>query len=299
MSRGCGRLPKLALVVKTTTGFDDNFLFARNLPFAIVFAIGKAVMFWTKKPPGSTPATTETVVDPAPADLKQGAPSASAAKDKEAKHDRLQPSTCLTGHQKFYVFGLDGVGGMAISGGVNFAIAYVMYTTQDTDKNPIRLFQLPNTLAGDAAVTTIIQCILTWFVEMALVRHDLRHRSVQPMGFIAKPSNRWLRWFCFLPLDEAETRTELPRVSVMMLLQQALRGFILAVVGFVLLWPLGVGILTVFGDHVDGDYVYSDRWTPQVFKLVFGGLLGLITTPVMATFWLVRAGWEVKPRVGD
>jgi hypothetical protein len=30
----------------------------------------------------------------------------------------------LTGHQKFYIFVLDGLGGMALSAGVNFAIAY-------------------------------------------------------------------------------------------------------------------------------------------------------------------------------
>ena len=36
----------------------------------------------------------------------------------------LQPSRRFTAHQKFYLFGLDGVGGMAISAGINFAIAY-------------------------------------------------------------------------------------------------------------------------------------------------------------------------------
>ena len=163
-----------------------------------------------------------------------------------------------------------------------------MYTTQNTTKNPIRLFQLPNTLAGDAAVTIIVQCILTWFVEMFLVRHDLANRSVQPIGFIPEPTSRWMRWLFFLP--EVETHG----FSILAILQQAFRGFLLAVVGFFLLWPAGVGILTTLGQRQGGDWVYSDRWTPQVFKLVLGGLLGLLATPLMAMFWLVKAGWSLK-----
>ena len=37
---------------------------------------------------------------------------------------RLSPTSRWTPHQLFYVFGLDGIGAMFISGGVNFAIAY-------------------------------------------------------------------------------------------------------------------------------------------------------------------------------
>lgn len=42
------------------------------------------------------------------------------------------------------------------------------------------------------------------------------------------------------------------------------------------------------------DYVYHDKWLPQVFKLILGGVLGLLTTPLMAMFWLIKAGWEYK-----
>lgn len=38
----------------------------------------------------------------------------------------LPPSDHFTPHQKFYIFGLDGVGAMFISGAINFAIAYGM-----------------------------------------------------------------------------------------------------------------------------------------------------------------------------
>ncbi|KAH7253868.1 uncharacterized protein BKA55DRAFT_510858 [Fusarium redolens] len=222
--------------------------------------------------------------------------------DDSDSEGRLKPSLQFTGHQLFYVFGLDGIGAMALSGGVNFALAYVMYTTQDTVKNPIRLFQLPNTLSGDAAVTIIVQCILTWFVEMGLVSYDLSKRSVQPIGFIPEPSHQWLRWLFFLPPasdtsdseveeKEAQRKSNVPPV-LMTIVQGALRGFILAVVGFFILWPLSVGVLTTVGERDGGDWRYQDRWTPQAFKAILGGVLGLLTTPLMALFWLIKAGWE-------
>ncbi|RMJ08864.1 hypothetical protein BHE90_000660 [Fusarium euwallaceae] len=217
---------------------------------------------------------------------------------EEEKEGRLEPSPVFTGHQMFYLFFLDGIGAMILSGGVNFALAYVMYTTQDTTKNPIRLFQLPNTLAGDAAVTIIIQCILTWFVEMGLVSYDLSNRSVQPIGFIPEPSAPLLRWLFYLPPSKSEETPEEdePKSKIGLVLssivQQALRGFMLAVLGFLLLWGPSIGILTVFGVRSGGDFLYQDRWVPQAFKGILGGVLGLLTTPPMAAFWLMKAGWE-------
>lgn len=177
-----------------------------------------------------------------------------------------------------------------------------MYTTQDTTKNPIRLFQLPNTLSGDAAVTIIIQCILTWFVEMGLVSYDLSKRSVQPVGFIPEPSHPWMRWLFFLPpSDPSDSETESEKVRPVeskvdslfnTIVQGALRGFMFAVAGFILLWPLSVGILTTLGERDGGDWRYDDHWIPQAFKAILGGILSLLTTPLMALFWLVKAGWE-------
>lgn len=47
-----------------------------------------------------------------------------ATKTQYNKGEHLAPSQRFTGHQLFYIFALDGFGGMAISAGVNFAIAY-------------------------------------------------------------------------------------------------------------------------------------------------------------------------------
>ncbi|GFP57120.1 uncharacterized protein C594.02c [Trichoderma asperellum] len=207
----------------------------------------------------------------------------------------LEPTTRFSGRQIFYIFGLDGVGAMILSGGVNFAIAYAMYTTQNTVKRPVRLWQLPNTLAGDAAVTIFVQCLITWFVELFLLRYDLRHHSVQPIGFISQPSHPWLRLFFFLPRDPSAGVGNPHRPwTLLEVIQQALRGLSFGVVGFLVLWPIFMGALTGFGTKEGADYVYHDKWLPQVFKLILGGVLGLLTTPLMAMFWLVKAGWEYK-----
>lgn len=174
-----------------------------------------------------------------------------------------------------------------------------MYTTQDTKNNPIRLWQFPNTIAGDAAVTIFVQCILTWFVEMALVSYDLSQRSVQPIGFIAEPVRPWLRWFFLLPAETSQSHFDAKKRPATVFLEGLLRGFMLSVVAFILLWPPAVGIMTALGEQEGGDRLFADRWTPQFFKFVLGGLLGLFTTPLMAMFWLVKAGWQAKHHSGS
>ena len=181
-----------------------------------------------------------------------------------------------------------------------------MYTTQDIVKSPIRLFQLPNTLSGDAAVTMIIQCIITWFVEKVVVGGDVSRRKVQPIDFIDEPLRPYLRWLFLLPSIQSnglirhdfkgEPEVNEPPTGILgkltAIIQEALRGFLLAVVSFPILWPASVGILTTVGQRDGGDYRYAARWTPQIFKGLLGGVLALLTTPLMAAFWLLKAGWE-------
>lgn len=47
-----------------------------------------------------------------------------AEETEEEASTKVEPSSRFTGHQLFYIFGLDGIGALALSGGVNFAIAY-------------------------------------------------------------------------------------------------------------------------------------------------------------------------------
>lgn len=190
-----------------------------------------------------------------------------------------------------------------------------MYTTQDISRHPIRLFQLPNTLAGDGAVTILVQCLLTWVIELVLVTRDLRHGGVQPIGFIPPPARpgRLLRTLLALPdpdshstdpdaeaaaaaADKEQQRFWSARRWAGLLTSQAL---VVIVPSFFLFWAPAVGILTAVGRrHFDAgwgwDWYFSRQWAPEVFKLLFGGLLALLTTPLFVLFWLVRCGWEVQ-----
>lgn len=180
-----------------------------------------------------------------------------------------------------------------------------MYST--TDK-PIRLFQLPNTLAGDAGVTILVQCIITWMIELVLVKRDLRAGQVAPVGWLRQPSNRAARWF--LLLDRAPSGTngttgaatktdgDSAEHGAAYLGSQLLRGFLTAVPSFCLLWGPCVGILTAVGTREGGDWVFRRTWAPQVSMFLLGGLLALLTTPLSAVFWLVRAGWALQTNAG-
>ncbi len=175
-----------------------------------------------------------------------------------------------------------------------------MYHNPDTSRTPIRLFELPNTLAGDAAVTIVIQCLVTWLIELALVNRDLLVGTVRPVGFVAEPpaDRRLWRWFLLLdhpgPEPLAAPLAQPPARAALFLFKQLLRVLLVVFVSFCLLWPASVGILTAVGRRSGGDWEFSAVWAPQIFKLVFGGLLALITTPPFAFFWLVRCGWAVK-----
>ncbi|RDA90833.1 hypothetical protein CP533_1555 [Ophiocordyceps camponoti-saundersi (nom. inval.)] len=208
-------------------------------------------------------------------------------------HRRLEPSRKLTAYQFFYIFILDGLGGLILSGGINFGIAYAMYSRADTDKDPVRLFQLANTLAGDGVVTIFVQCLITWLIETTLVAHDVNHGSVQSIGWIREPKNSLLRSFFMLPKDSQLGTPPMRFWGVVPLIQLVIRGLLFAVASFFLFWPISVGILAGIGHrHADGDYYFNKVWTPQVYKLLLGGILGLVTGPLMAMYWLARYGWE-------
>lgn len=250
----------------------------------------------TAVPPGDSPhspSDEEAGTAPQPSSSSPLRPESSPAPSPPAI--LLQrPTPSLTPHQIFYIFIIDGLGAALLSGAINFAVAYAMYTTQDTVANPIRLFQLPNTLAGDAAVTIILQNIITWLIELVLVNRDLARGTVAPIGFIAQPSSRALRWFLFLDRKTEASRPGGRAHWISFFFSQVVRALIVAVVCFMLLWGPSVGILTAVGTRSGGDWVFEKTWAPQIFKFVLGAVLGLITTPAFVVFWLVRAGWALQ-----
>lgn len=62
-------------------------------------------------------------------------------------------------------------------------------------------------VAGDAAITIILQCIIAWVLQMFLVRHDLRKGAVQPLPSSSKQhAPRSDRWLYMLDEDTAAAR---------------------------------------------------------------------------------------------
>ncbi|CAJ2505824.1 Uu.00g132180.m01.CDS01 [Anthostomella pinea] len=204
------------------------------------------------------------------------------------------PSSKFTGHQIFYIsFILDGIGAALVSGGINFAIAYAMYAT-DGVTGPIRLWKFPNTLAGDAALTTFIQLLITWHVELMLVNRDLKKGGVQPIGFIPEPKWSLVRWYLFLDRKEQTRKVRSWRHWLAFLRSQVVRALLLAVVFFPIVWGPSVGFLRLVGQRQGDDWYYKKEWVPQIFKLIQGAALGLLTTPLIVMFWLTRCGWALR-----
>lgn len=240
--------------------------------------------------------------------------------------DKRAPSLRLTLHQFLYIAGSHGLGAMVISGGINFALAYgrsllgprfradtplhhekttganfhahhlAMYTTNDV---PVRLFQLPNTLVGDTAVTVIVQTIVTWILEMIIVKRDLRKGNIQPIGFVSEPPTtgqpwwRAVRWFMQIE-DSKEKRKDQRalRRKAQYVLAQITRAFAFSVMCFAIVFGPSVGILIAVGTKDGGDWDFSKEWTPEIFKLVLGSVLALMTSPFFATFWMIKCGWD-------
>lgn len=167
-----------------------------------------------------------------------------------------------------------------------------MYTNQDK----IHLFGLPNSLLGDAAVTIMVTCLITWSVEAVRVPYDLSRRVVQPMGEPnIEPEHPRLRALFFLPLNpRAAPATRVCVLAPRQLGRHLMRGMLVGCVAIVVLVPQIVLLLRLVGHWNGQDWLFSDRWAPQVFKLIIGGGLGLFVTPLVDIFWLMRAGWLAR-----
>ena len=83
-----------------------------------------------------------------------------------------------------------------------------------------------------------------------------------------------------------------PRLSIVVrskrLVGSAIRGLLLAVCAWFLWWPIGVGILAGIGTDEGGiEHGYNHWPEPQVFKLIYGGTMGLFLVPLIALFALL------------
>jgi hypothetical protein len=228
--------------------------------------------------------TAPSDVESAATSLKPPILPVQAQKDSRRK----PPTERLTIRQLLYLIVLHGLGAALISGGINFAVAYALYTSPGARRDPVRLFQLPNTLAGDAAVTAIAQGLVTWAIEGVLVNLDLRNGLVAPFVGWVEPVQPWRR--LLWGLNEPDNLGKVGRWT-WFVVGEALRALALAVLSFVVVFGPTLGILISVGTKVGGDWEFERTWAPQIYKLVYGAVLGLLSTPIMAFVWLVRRGW--------
>ncbi|KAI1125568.1 hypothetical protein F5Y10DRAFT_227652 [Nemania abortiva] len=255
-------------------------------------------MRWATNPYLRSPKATEPAT--ADAEAAQSAARIDGAASPDPKDSDelkiLPPSDHLTLRQFIYIVILHGIGSALISGGINFAIAYALYHDKGTNDSPIRLFQFPNTLAGDTAVTIFVQFLITWMVECHFVNWDLRKGVIQPIGFIREPRRKFIRWFMFLDRHVEAHEASSLKHWLAFLLSQVIRSLVVVAATFVVIWGACVGFLTLVGKHhgEDWDWYYTPLWTPELFKLIQGAALGLFFTPPMAMLWLVRCGWDMQ-----
>jgi hypothetical protein len=182
------------------------------------------------------------------------------------------------------------IGAMILDGAINFGLATAMYKNTS---DPITLWPLPNTLAGDAAVTIIIQQALTWVLDRLAVGGDLKKGLVAPLT-MPKNANAVVRWFVGLNEVRLHKKTlgEKIRYNINF---HGKRIAVLIVVTFVLFWPITIGILSGLKIHgigkdfsdLGGDF---NVWPmPQIFKGVYGFAVGM-TTPFVSYIALIYQG---------
>ncbi|WFD31764.1 hypothetical protein MSPP1_002803 [Malassezia sp. CBS 17886] len=226
----------------------------------------------------------------------------------------------MTLGQLFYIFIMNGIGAAAISGAANFGVACAMYRTPSKPIRVWPLEE--NTIAGDMGVTVIIQQLVTMLITSQLCHSDLRHgqralpRPWPPMmHFPSSPSPRgsWLGtkmpssmkedggelymgnaqgrsaaaqyalWFLRAMCMGSERNAIFLRgltftQRIERLLWTALQGLWMAVLTFWWYWPIAIAIVAPIYEHRD----MRGTWIPPIIKLLFGGIMGLLTNPFMA-----------------
>ncbi|GAA5885806.1 hypothetical protein JCM16303_006071 [Sporobolomyces ruberrimus] len=209
----------------------------------------------------------------------------------------------LTWHQCFYIFVIQGLGAACIDGGANFGIATIK--PQDT----ITMWDIRhNTIAGDVAVTTFIQGILTFIIASGFVHVDMRHRGVDafpypwpdtqfavvkgadPQAATSRRSKLWrtfhqrhglgrgLHFWSGSHVNDVFNLDLTLKEFFVRLFWSAWKGSVLSALFFLVFWPITIACIAPRWGGRDMAHI----WTPEIIKLVYGFLLGLFMNPICA-----------------
>lgn len=195
-----------------------------------------------------------------------------------------------------------------IAGGVEFAIAYGMYYK---NSQPVLLWGFPNTLSGDCALSLFIQVGVTWACEEVLVGWDCYLGNTPILPFEIKlpeePGHR-LFWRLFevkhgVAREDRSLRSYIRRQFVRYparskffnfsawLVSKFIISMITAAMIWFWVWPVTMGIMAGIGTKVGSHEYKFHGWAPQVMKLVYGFVIGLICSPLAIVVILQRDNW--------
>lgn len=232
------------------------------------------------------------------------------------------PLSLKDGLQFWYVFVAQSVVAAIISGAANFGVACATYNHYDRNVTPIYLWRwFPVPLAGDMGVTVIIQQIVTMIVTSALVHRDLVGGPIAPLRrpwppllhlpSTPSPTGSWLGtkikgqapekglymgkaegsgvigryfWWGIRSFLTGSERNDWATSGISMrqrferLLWTAVQGFVVCLLTFWWYWPIAIAIVAPIygGRNLAGTYI------PAIIKLLYGGIMGLLTNPLMA-----------------
>ncbi|KAI0201502.1 hypothetical protein F4808DRAFT_128042 [Astrocystis sublimbata] len=219
-------------------------------------------------------------------------PSPDVTSTKSENHAGTHsPTDHLTRRQFIYIFILDGLISGLVGAGLNTGIAYATYHNEAV----VHLFALPNSLATDCASTLVSQFVITWFVQLYKVPFHIRKGMVEPIGFLREPKNKFLRWYFCLPDDQPQKLTGVMH-WFWLVWGNFIRSLILLLPFFPIVFGASIGFLILAGTKVGNDWFFNVLWGPQIFKAVYGIVVGTTCTPLMSAYFIVRSGWVMKAR---
>ncbi|KAI9091274.1 hypothetical protein DFS34DRAFT_635551 [Phlyctochytrium arcticum] len=237
----------------------------------------------------------------------------------------------LTTRQTLYIVIMHSIGAGILDAAINFGIAVAMYRKA---VEPISLFALPKTIAGDTAITVLVQGILTWVIDAGLVYGDIRKGMVAPLpaynpglgtnttaqvkpggvgkGFqpseagegdlhfragIPLPSTGLLGWFFGGPSLDIFGPGHKGADRFQYIIQSLLRGLVLSLLVLPLAWGISVSLACALWPGLASGNPVGDWPAPQIYKGVSTFFLGAITTPISTFVAMAKAGADGVKKV--
>lgn len=211
----------------------------------------------------------------------------------------------------YYLFLVHGVISGIISGGVEFAIAYGMYYHSS---RPVTLWRFPHTLSGDCALTVFIQVGVTWVCDELIVGWGCYRNETPLLPLeieLPDEANHELFYRLFevrhgIPRDEPSLRNYLrgqfirypSRSRCFNLFAWLLSKFVISMIVAAMIWfwvwPVTMGVLAGVGTPVGGHEYEFHGWAPQITKLIFGFVIGLMCSPLGIIVILLRDKWFIE-----